>query len=111
VAESSLHIPCTVLGEIQQGISQLNDANRQEALQVWLDQDLVNRFRGRILDVDLETMLEWGVLQGEGRNRGRPRPVIDCLIAPTAIRHNLTLVSRNVADFEVFPLRLISPWS
>lgn len=111
VAESSLHIPVTVLGEIQQGISQLDDTERQKTLQMWLDQDLVNRFRGRIHDIDLETILEWGVLQGEGRKCGLTRPVVDCLIAATAIRHNLTLVSRNVDDFENFPLRLVNPWS
>lgn len=111
VAESSLYLPVTVLGEIQQGISQLDDAERQRTLQVWLDQDLVNRFRGRILDIDLETILEWGILRGEGRKQGHARPVVDCMIAATAIRHNLTLVSRNVDDFEAFPLRMLNPWS
>lgn len=111
VAEPTLHVSVVVLGEIQQGISQLDDSDRQKALQLWLDQELLNRFSGRVLDVDVETALEWGVLQGEGRKRGAPPPVVDALIAATAIRHNLTLVSRNVSDFEAFPLRLVNPWS
>lgn len=110
VAESSLHISVIVLGEIQKGISRLDDQRRQKILQIWLDQDLAQRFAGRVLGIDAETALEWGVLQGEGRKRGMPLPVIDSLIAATAIKNNLTLVSRNVADFEKFPLRLINPW-
>lgn len=110
ISESSLNIPVMVLGEIQQGVSRLDDTDRQNMLQAWLDRDLANRFRGRILDVDMETALEWGVLMGEGRKRGLTRPVVDCLIAATAIRHNLTLVTRNVRDFKVFPLRLVNPW-
>jgi predicted nucleic acid-binding protein len=111
IAETSLSIPATVLGEIQQGITQLRDDNRRDILQAWLDQDLVTRFSGRILNADLETMLEWGVLIGEGRKNGTPRPVVDCLIAATTIRHNLTLVTRNTNDFTVYPLRLVNPWS
>jgi predicted nucleic acid-binding protein len=110
VAESSLYLSVIVLGEIQKGIARLDDRRRQKVLQIWLDQDLMRRFAGRVLDIDSETTLEWGVLQGEGRKRGTPLPVIDSLIAATAFKNNLTLVSRNVADFEEFPLRLINPW-
>lgn len=38
-------------------------------------------------------------------------PVVDSLIAATAIRHNLTLVTRNVRDFERFPIRVLNPWN
>lgn len=111
VSESTLYIPVTVLGEIQQGISQLAQGKKRNGLQLWLDQELVTRFSGRILHIDLETMREWGTLRGEGQKQGKPRPVVDCLIAATAIRHNLTLVTRNTSDFESLPLRLLNPWT
>lgn len=111
VSESRLFLAVTALGEIQQGIAQLHDRQRQQALQLWLDEDLTKRFHGRILDIDRPTMLRWGVLQGEGRRAGRPPSVIDSLIAAAGIRHDLTLVTRNVSDFENLPVRLLNPWT
>lgn len=111
VSESRLYLAVTVFGEIQQGISQLHHTQRQQILQLWLDQDLCQRFHGRILDIDRLTMLKWGALQGESRRVGSPLPVIDSLLAATAIRHNLTLVTRNVSDFEAVPVQVLNPWS
>lgn len=110
VTESDLYLPVTVLGEIQQGISQLAEVKKRNTLQLWLDQDLAVRFSGRILAVDLDTARVWGAISGEAKKQGNPRPVVDCLIAATAIRHNLTLVTRNTADFETLPVRLVNPW-
>lgn len=111
VAESNLYLPAIVLGEIQQGISQLVKGKKRNTLQLWLDQDLCIRFSGRILDADLDTMLVWGTISEEAKKLGNPRPVVDCLIAATAIRHNLTLVTRNASDFEPLPVRQINPWA
>src|SRR5690606_3120039 len=89
----------------------LNDKKRQQQLQTWLEDRLQARFAGRILGVDLDVALEWGILQGEAQKQGAPVPVIDSLIAATAVRHNLTLVTRNVRDFERFPIRVLNPWN
>jgi toxin FitB len=45
-----------------------------------------------------------------GQAAGRPVTAMDACIAATAERHDLTLVTRNVADFEVLGIRLINPW-
>jgi predicted nucleic acid-binding protein len=49
----------------------------------------------------------WGRLQGSA---GRPLPAIDSLLAATALQHDLTLVTRNTADFDGMGVRLVNPW-
>ncbi len=110
VSESRLYLSVIALGEIQKGIAALADRERKRKLQAWLENDLRARFAGRVLDVDTDVALEWGMLQGQGQQKGTPVPVVDSLIAATAIRHNLTLVTRNVRDFAHFPVHLYDPW-
>jgi predicted nucleic acid-binding protein len=110
VDESRLYLSVIVLGEIQKGIAKLDDSKKKHSLQLWLEQSLQERFAGRILPVDSSVALEWGILQGSSARSGHPVPVIDSLIAATAIRHNLTLVTRNTADFELMPVKLVNPW-
>ena len=111
VAEERLFISTLTLGEIRKGIARLNDEERAWALQIWLEQDLVARFRGRILPVDEEVAIEWGRLSGFGEAQGRPVPVVDALLAATAICHHLTLVTRNEQDFAPFPVTVFNPWN
>ena len=108
--ETRLQIAAISMGEIQKGVTKLNAGRKQQQIQDWLDQDLRPRFSGRILSIDEEVSLEWGILLGTAERRGRPQPVIDSLIAAIAVVHNLTLVTRNVSDFESMPIRLLNPW-
>jgi predicted nucleic acid-binding protein len=110
VDESHLYLSVIVLGEIQKGIAKLDDSKKKQALQLWLEQNLQARFAGRILPIDSSVALEWGLLQGLAARSGNPMPVIDSLIGATAICHNLTLVTRNTADFERLPVKLVNPW-
>jgi len=108
--ESHLYLSAIALGEIQKGISKLDESKKKRGLQLWLEQELHERFAGRILTVDSAVALEWGILQGLSARSGNPVPVVDSLIAATAICHNLTLVTRNTTDFERMPVRLLNPW-
>ena len=108
--ENRLLVSALSLGEIQKGIAKLESGKRKTSIQAWLDQDLLQRFNGRILPVDLDTALEWGLFCGISESKGRPVPVIDSLLAVTAIVHNLNVVTRNEGDFESFPLRILNPW-
>ena len=72
--------------------------------------DLVERFAGRILEIDLETVLYWGRLQGEAEQAGEKLPVMDSLIVATAAAHGLVVVTRNVRDIERCKARVINPW-
>ena len=107
----SLFLSVLTLGEIRKGIETLGtgsvDATRRQALSDWLEVDLPTFFLGRILSVDLPVADRWGYLQAQSR---RPLPAIDSLLAATALHHNLTLVTRNVHDFEGFRLNVINPW-
>jgi predicted nucleic acid-binding protein len=108
--EERLYLSVVTLMEIQKGIAKLPQGVKKVALQNWLDEDLQARFAGRILRVDEDTALTWGTLLAETEKRGAPVPVVDGLVAATAIAHNLTLVTRNTADFERLPVRLLNPW-
>ena len=108
--EQKLFLSVLNLGELQKGISKLPDNAKKDELQAWVALDLVERFAGRILDIDLETALSWGRLQGEAEQAGEKLPVMDSLIAATAVAHGLVVVTRNVRDMERCGVKVCNPW-
>ena len=111
IAESRLFLSVITLGEIQKGIARLDESQQKIGLQAWLDEDLEQRFSGRILPMDAEVSKRWGLLQGEAQRGGQPVPVVDSQLAATAIVNDLRMVTRNVRDFERFALQLLNPWT
>ncbi|MDZ4184098.1 MAG: type II toxin-antitoxin system VapC family toxin [Desulfuromonadales bacterium] len=109
--EQKLFLSVLNLGELQKGISKLPDGAKKDELQAWVALDLVERFAGRILDIDPETALSWGRLQREAEQAGEKLPVMDSLIAATAAAHSLVVVTRNVRDMERCQARVINPWA
>ena len=109
--EDSVFLSVLTLGEIQKGISKLDDNRRRIKIQKWLDSDLRERFSERILPVTLEVALTWGVIEGESASKGRPLPVIDALIGATAVTHNLTVVTRNEGDIRGTGARTLNLWA
>jgi predicted nucleic acid-binding protein len=108
--ESILFLSVLTLGEIQKGISKLNDKLKAERLQTWVEQELKDRFEGRILSINHEVASLWGKIQGTSEQSGVRLPVVDSLIAATAIVHNLTVVTRNVHDLERCQAWVYNPW-
>lgn len=108
--EEKLFLSVLNLGELQKGISKLADGAKKDELQGWVAFDLVERFAGRILDIDLETALCWGKLQGVSEQAGEKLPVMDSLIAATATVHGLVVVTRNLKDMERCGVRVCNPW-
>lgn len=108
--EQSLFLSVLTLGELQKGISKLPDVTRRDELQAWAEHDLVERFTGRIIAIDLEMALLWGKLQGGSEAKGEKLPVMDSLIAITAKAHGLVMVTRNVKDMERCQVRVCNPW-
>jgi predicted nucleic acid-binding protein len=108
--EDSLFISVLTIGEIYKGISKLPDSRRKESLRTWVDNDLKKRFAGRILEISEKIATTWGEIQANSEKDGKKMPVIDSLIAATAIKNNLTVVTRNVKDIENSGCRSINPW-
>jgi predicted nucleic acid-binding protein len=105
------HVSVITLAEIQKGIELLDEGKRRSQLEQWLTQDLEAWFTGRVLPVDRQVSRRWAALVAQGMRRGRPLPTIDSLIAATAIAHGLTIVTRNVRDFESTGAATLNPWS
>ncbi len=108
--EASLYLSVLTIGELEKGVAGLPASARRTRLQSWVRRDLAERFGGRLLPVDARTAARWGSIAGESGKRGRPLPVIDCLIAATALVHGLTVATRNIADFERCGAACVNPW-
>ena len=99
------------LGELQRGISRLPASRKRSRLQTWLDADLRQRFEGRILPIDVAVALRWGEVQARVEAKGTPLPVMDSLIACTALVHGFTVVTRNGEHFERTGVAVVDPWA
>src|SRR5262245_37166072 len=90
--ETLLHLSVLTLGEIRKGLALLAQGRRRTRLETWLEIDLQARFGTRVLDIDAAVADRWGLLSAAARHRGVPIPIVDGLLAATAIQHNLTVV-------------------
>ena len=108
--EASLYLSVLTIGELEKGVARLPVSARRNRLQSWVRRDLVERFGERLLPIDMRTAARWGSVTGESEKRGRPLPVIDCLIAATALVHGLSVATRNVGDFERCGATCVNPW-
>lgn len=81
------------------------DAAQGAVLRAWIDDQLLARFEARILAVDTAVAQRCARLHVPD-----PRAERDALIAATAMVHGLTVVTRNVADFEPTGVALLNPW-
>jgi len=109
-AEDRLYLSALTLGEIEKGIAKLKDARRKEKLRTWLEDDLRRRFAGRWIDVTPEIARIWGRIQGEAELAGRKIPVIDGLIAASALHLGFRVVTRNEDHFRASGVEVVDPW-
>ena len=108
--EESLFISAITIGELRRGSLVLADGKRRKALLQWIETGIKAEFAGRILPVDIAVMERWADLQAATAKSGRALPVMDSLLAATALAHGLTLATRNIADFEAAGVALLNPW-
>ncbi len=107
---ASVYLSVITIGELRKGIEKLSDSLRKEQLQTWLTDELLVRFRDRVLVLDVSAMLIWGELVGRLERSGRRLSAIDSLIAALALSHSCSLVTRNEADFADTGVKIINPW-
>jgi len=108
--ENLLYLSVLTMGEIRKGIVQLGRTRRQIALQTWVDRDLRARFLNRILPIDEAVADRWGWISGQAMAKGVRLPVIDGLLAATALHYSLTFVTRNTRDVLATGAALFNPW-
>ena len=103
---TGLFLSVLSLGELRKGVAAKRrvDPVAADQLAAWVD-GIETTFADRVLAIDVTTARRWGELAAE-----RSLPVIETLIAATAIRHGLTLVTRNTRDVQSTGVRLVDPW-
>ena len=95
------------IGRNPQGGREARGSRRRARIAAWLETELPAWFEDRVLPVDAGVADEWGRLLARLK---KPLPAIDSLIAATALRHRLTIVTRNESDFAATAAGLFNPW-
>jgi predicted nucleic acid-binding protein len=108
VHERDLVVDPIVLGELRFGILLLPAGRKRTALERWFE---LGAGRLQCLAWDAGTGLTWARLLARLRRAGRAMPLKDSLVAATALAHDLTVATRNRADFEKAGVRIVNPFS
>ncbi len=108
--EIDFFLSVLTIGELQKGISKLEESRNKQTLIQWVESDLIKRFENRILPVTDSVAKKWGKIQGKAELEGKKMPVIDSLIAATGLVYDFEVVTRNTTDMEISGVRLFNPW-
>jgi predicted nucleic acid-binding protein len=104
--EAELYLSVLTLGELRKGVEakRRTDPHAADQLGAWVD-GIETSFADRVLGIDITAARRWGELSA-----ARSLPVIDTLIAATAISRNLTLITRNTRDVASTGVTIVDPW-
>jgi hypothetical protein len=105
VRDEDLHLSAVTVGEIQSGVEITREQDEAKAAEIeaWLERVEATY---NVLSMDASIFRAWARLMHR-----RPDALIeDAMIAATAAIHGLTVVTRNVRDFEVFGVRTLNPF-
>ena len=109
IDEKDLFISVISLGELVKGISLLDESQRKRELLSWVG-GFEKIFADRILNIDQETAHIWGEVTANAQKKGKIVSACDGLIAATALKHGLHLLTRNSKDFVPTGVLIIDPW-
>jgi len=110
VDEDEVFMSVISFAELERGIELMPAGQRRDDLASWIADDLTDRFAGRVLDVDRRVADAWGSVMARGQRSGRTLTVMDAFFAATAKSHDMTLVTRNVRDFDGLGVPVLDPW-
>ena len=97
------------LAEIRFGIELVRDPSRRAELNDWLAHRVRPMFEQRVLQVTEDIMLKWRLLVEDGRKAGHTFSQPDLIIAATALHHGLTVVTRDVSDYQKARAPVMNP--
>ena len=106
-----LYVSVVTLAEIRSGIEVLPDVTRRSELNAWLAHKVRPMFEQRVLPITEDVMLKWRLLVEEERKIGHTFSQPDLIIAATALHHGLTVVSRDVSDYQKAHVPVFNPWA
>jgi toxin FitB len=109
IATANLYLSVLTVGEIAKGIALLRAGRKKTSLGTWLTR-VENQYADRILGIDAETARLWGELTARAQRSGIIIPSVDGLLAATALRHGLHVMTRNTKHFEASGALIIDPW-
>jgi predicted nucleic acid-binding protein len=110
--EERLFLSVLTVAEIEKGIEQLQPGDPARFRHAGTRAAIEARFGGRILSLSDAIVRRWGAISGRVRREaGHPPPVVDTLLAATAIEHDLYLVTRNIRDVRLSGAALFNPWT
>ena len=107
IPATSMFLSVISLLELERGtlLMERRDASQGAMLRLWLENQVSPSFGGRILPVDIPVALKCATLHVPD-----PRSYRDALIAATALVHGMTVVTRNVRDFQPTGVTVLNPW-
>ena len=106
-----LFVSIVTFAEIRFGIEAITDPVRRGELNDWLSHKVRPMFEERALPVSEDIMFKWRLLVEDGRKAGHTYSQPDLIIAATALRHGLTVVTRDTADFARARIPILNPWN
>ena len=108
-SDDDIFVSVISLGEIFKGVSLLERSSKKRELLSWL-RNIIRSYSDHILPIDLEISQIWGELTASAQQGGKTVGTSDGLIAATAIRHGLHVMTCNVSDFESAGALISNPW-
>ena len=104
---SELWLSVITVMEVEIGVARVERRDRRQGMTLrrWLEQDLLPAFEGRLLPVDVAVARRAASLHVPD-----PRPERDVLIAATALKRGMTIVTHNLSDFTALAVDLVDPW-
>jgi toxin FitB len=104
-------VSTVTFAEIRFGIERVGDANRRAELNDWLAHKVRPMFEQRVLAISEDVMFKWRLLVEDGRKVGHTYSQPDLIIAASALHHGLTVVTRDVSDFQKARVPVLNPWA